>query len=1395
MKNLKSFLSVLSVCIFLSGGSASAQMQKKQTYKPTTMKSYQQELKQENPQTRQFRSEKPGLFRWSEKIANHPFPYEGKASGKAEGKATITLKVEIDWSDGSGYQILLDADHNTYGTVIPVEGYFSETDQGDYSEFEYTLPEGASGDANTDGVVTYGETLSIDIEPGIYDLCVTNPTPGDRIWIASGKDARMNDMEFIAGVEYVFVVSGLGNGDNCKMEIICDYNIAVAEITAPFNKTAMKDEAVTAKLSNKGKKSVSSVKLSYTIDGGSPVEETFSIDLDPGRDTNCTFAQKTDLSKTGRHEIIVRASVENDLDKSNDTLRKIFYHTTPVNAPFSCTFDNAESFGEQWVVIDADGNGSSWSWTDESSSDTLAGSGCAVIATDGLSDDYPEYLLTLNPISLKAGKNHLSYYQKGYISNEHLTILYGKTSKVEEMEVLADRPHLTDEEWTRDLVNFTLEEDGDYYFAFAAQKGIDPWFIYIDQVEIGEGSLYGVPDLNIDRMLLPVSSCILGSEPIGMRVSNFGYGDVTNYTISYSINGGPKVEETVTDKIAIKETKDIYFQNPVDFSTPDGRYAIKMEIKVNPQGEEKEEENMENNADSSVVIHYTPAELPFTTDFNVEDERTDWATEANSDWYYDDYSGYYWNLAPTPLYSRCVELEAGKDYRFAMNYGAGDIIWIFQVFEEFAIAYGKTGTDIATWDTILYLKDQYTEGNIVEEYASFKPKEAGSYTFAVLPVSCNQTLHLQDITISEILDYDIRMTKFSALPRMIPAEHANNTFQVPVEVKNMGAKDIEKAKVSVSLKESVIGSKEFEVGKPDAVAKAQIEIEVAGLKANDEATFVAKAEIVGQTDMNPDNELSLTSHITEDVLAYDQVTAEMCGDPNFSIGSDGYISCGVLMNFSVKDTLTEVAVMWSESENDLETDISIYKYDNEAGELQDLVYTSSFRKGTASGEKRYKLPSLLLESGYYLISVGVNGYVLTTDMDPNGVLYVVSNGAAKAQEGLGTPGIRAIFGHDGTPYAKDAYIAEISKPENEGLFAENEPIVVKVGSNGYEETDIPVHVTVNGKALESQTVKVPAYGKTDVTFTADLSAPGTEFEIVAFTTLDGDQDRFNDTLAKTVKSLEPADPYEMNFEYCPDFAIEGFNPAWKSVDQDAAPTYGFQGISFPHSGEAFGFMAFNPALTEPAMTPEESPDIQAYSGERLGVAFASSSGVNNDWLISPKLTLPKTDAKMSLFVKTYIPDYGLEAYKVLISSTENLNDFTELHSAEAPSENWEEINIDLSPYAGKDVYLAIQCVSPDRFIFMVDNIKISKPAMSNESDLPIQLSLYPNPAYEMISINSTDAEIRQVSIFNTGGMEIYTSSTLGTDNFRYNVSALSQGIYFARVKTNQGTAVMKFIVK
>ena len=130
-------------------------------------------------------------------------PTEG---GSVSLSATIILTAGDVWGDGSGYQMLLDADATAYGNEIPYEDPYTDSN---YDAFEYIIPTNADCNTYTNNIVI-NNSISIEIPAGTYDWCITNPEPGYKMWIAASYGnvgGRQDDYVFEAGKIYEFVPS------------------------------------------------------------------------------------------------------------------------------------------------------------------------------------------------------------------------------------------------------------------------------------------------------------------------------------------------------------------------------------------------------------------------------------------------------------------------------------------------------------------------------------------------------------------------------------------------------------------------------------------------------------------------------------------------------------------------------------------------------------------------------------------------------------------------------------------------------------------------------------------------------------------------------------------------------------------------------------------------------------------------------------------------------------------------------------------------------------------------------------------------------------------------------------------------------------------------------------
>ncbi len=179
-----------------------------------------------------------------------------------------------------------------------------------------------------------------------------------------------------------------------------------------------------------------------------------------------------------------------------------------------------------------------------------------------------------------------------------------------------------------------------------------------------------------------------------------------------------------------------------------------------------------------------------------------------------------------------------------------------------------------------------------------------------------------------------------------------------------------------------------------------------------------------------------------------------------------------------------------------------------------------------------------------------------------------------------------------------------------------------------------------------------------------------------------------------------------DFEAYTNFTLS-FSP-WATNDMDGYNTYGIDGYAFLNSGQPMAYIAFNPSQTTPSLGADAA--LAPHSGSKFAASFAALTPPNNDWLFTPQINLG-ANGHLKFWVKSYTAQYGLERYKVGVSTT-NINpaSFTFISQApylEAPSTAWTQVDFDLSAYSGQQIYIGIQCVSNDAFIFMLDDVEVT----------------------------------------------------------------------------------------
>ncbi|MDD3534520.1 MAG: carboxypeptidase regulatory-like domain-containing protein [Candidatus Cloacimonetes bacterium] len=290
----------------------------------------------------------------------------------------------------------------------------------------------------------------------------------------------------------------------------------------------------------------------------------------------------------------------------------------------------------------------------------------------------------------------------------------------------------------------------------------------------------------------------------------------------------------------------------------------------------------------------------------------------------------------------------------------------------------------------------------------------------------------------------------------------------------------------------------------------------------------------------------------------------------------------------------------------------------------------------------------------------------------------------------------------------------------------------------------------------------------------------------------------------TVNFQLPDSPIIMedSFETYPDFSLT-FDP-WVLVDVDQSPTYGFQGITFPNTGSAMAYIIFNPSSTNPALT-----SVTPHTGQKMAATFAANPAPNNDWMISPAFT---GGGQLKFWARTYMLDYGLERFKVGVSTGGTAPaDFTFISGAnyiEAPLE-WTEYTYNLAAYANQDIRIAIQCVSDDAFIFFVDDVTIERADDIEDLVAPVYTTElkgnFPNPFNPETTIRYSVKDRGPVSIdiYNVKGQLVrslinevkeageFNAVWNGTDN---NGRAVSSGVYYFKMNAGKYSSTKKMIM-
>lgn len=284
--------------------------------------------------------------------------------------------------------------------------------------------------------------------------------------------------------------------------------------------------------------------------------------------------------------------------------------------------------------------------------------------------------------------------------------------------------------------------------------------------------------------------------------------------------------------------------------------------------------------------------------------------------------------------------------------------------------------------------------------------------------------------------------------------------------------------------------------------------------------------------------------------------------------------------------------------------------------------------------------------------------------------------------------------------------------------------------------------------------------------------------------------------------------FEDGFEDYEDFALDYY--PWNLRDIDHSATLAPVGFSFPGAGAEMAFMVFNPSATTPAMS-----GLIPHGGDKMLASFPSLNAVNNDWLITPNLSLG-TGSAIKFFARSHDDTAEPARFRVGVSTMPAviIQSFTPVSPGlyvEAPAQ-WHEYVYDLSAYDNRDVFVGIRCLTDGGSTLYIDDISLHSEggqvenADLNSPELITELcGNHPNPFNPSTTIKYSNAHpgMVKIDIFNVKGQKVRNllcdSKSAGEHFLSFDGRddegrILASGLYYYRMQSGRYKATRKMVL-
>ena len=255
-----------------------------------------------------------------------------------------------------------------------------------------------------------------------------------------------------------------------------------------------------------------------------------------------------------------------------------------------------------WSMIDEDADGYNWfdytyTGTAHTGSYSMASASWSTVALT------PNNWLITPQIDLtsQTGTIKLSYFIKGQDVtdfHEHYKVAVSTTTPDVEAFTMLFEETLNVNAWEERSVDLSAYAGQTIYLAFVHYGVTNQFYLVLDDVKV-------FVDNSVDAIVADItapthgnySTCALTeAEQIKINIRNNGGAAISNFEVSYSINDGTPVTETITETIAPAQTYEYTFVNTADLSTV-GNYTITAYVNLT------DDENAGNDTASMTIAN------------------------------------------------------------------------------------------------------------------------------------------------------------------------------------------------------------------------------------------------------------------------------------------------------------------------------------------------------------------------------------------------------------------------------------------------------------------------------------------------------------------------------------------------------------------------------------------------------------------------------------------------------------------------------------------------------------------------------------------------------------------------------------------------------------------------